>query len=147
MSLWRWILLLVIVAALAAFGWHWVAVDPGYVLVRIRGWQVETSLLAAVVILLLAWAVLVTAWRLLRWPFCALSRRHRRLSRKRLGEGLIALMEGAPWRCGARSESRLAAGCTAWGRLAGFRRSRLAPRRTRPCTRGPRRSLASRAAG
>ncbi|MFK2878468.1 heme biosynthesis HemY N-terminal domain-containing protein [Rhodanobacter hydrolyticus] len=94
MSLWRWILLLVIVAALAAFGWHWVAVDPGYVLVRIRGWRVETSLLAAVVILLVAWAALVAAWRLLRWPFGALSRRHRRLSRKRLGEGLIALMEG-----------------------------------------------------
>src|SRR6185437_14626608 len=62
MSLWRWILLLAIVAALAAFGWHWVAVDPGYVLVRL--------------------------------PFGALSRRHRRLSRKRLAEGLIALMEG-----------------------------------------------------
>ena len=94
MRLWRWILLLVIVAALAAFGWHWVAEDPGYVLVRIRGWQAETSLLAAVVIVLLAWAVLVGLWRLARWPFGALSRRHRRLSRQRLGEGLVALAEG-----------------------------------------------------
>ncbi|MDO1529353.1 heme biosynthesis HemY N-terminal domain-containing protein [Fulvimonas sp. R45] len=94
MKLWRWILLLVVVAALAAFGWHWVAADPGYVLVRIRGWQVETSLLAAVVILLLAWAVLAGLWRLARWPFGALSRRHRRLSRQRLGEGLVALTEG-----------------------------------------------------
>ncbi|EIL86923.1 heme biosynthesis HemY N-terminal domain-containing protein [Rhodanobacter sp. 115] len=94
MRLWRWILLLVIVAALAAFGWHWVAADPGYVLVRIRGWQVETSLLAAVVIVLVAWAVLVGLWRLVRWPFGALSRRHRRLSHQRLGEGLVALTEG-----------------------------------------------------
>jgi len=31
MRLWRWLLLLVIVAAVAAFGWHWVAEDPGYV--------------------------------------------------------------------------------------------------------------------
>lgn len=94
MSLWRWILLLVIAAALAAFGWHWVAADPGYVLVRLRGWRVQTTVVAAVVILLVAWGALVAAWRLLRWPFGALSRRHRRLSRKRLGEGLIALMEG-----------------------------------------------------
>jgi HemY protein len=94
MSLWRWILLLVIVAALAAFGWHWVAVDPGYVLVRLHGWRVQTTVVAAVVILLLAWAVLTAAWRLLRWPFGALSRRHRRLSQKRLADGLIALMEG-----------------------------------------------------
>ena len=94
MRLWRWILLLVIVAALAAFGWHWVAEDPGYVLLRMRGWKVETTVVAAVVILLLAWALLSGAWRLLRWPFGALSRRHRRLSQQRLGEGLIALAEG-----------------------------------------------------
>lgn len=94
MRLWRWVLLLVIVAALAAFGWHWVAEDPGYVLLRMRGWRVETTVVAAVVILLLAWALLGLLWRLLRWPFGALSRRHRRLSHQRLGEGLVALIEG-----------------------------------------------------
>jgi HemY protein len=94
MKLWRWILLLVILAALAAFGWHWVAEDPGYVMVQLRGWQAETTVLAAVVILLLAWAVLGALWFLVRWPFGAFSRRHRRLSRKKMGEGLIALMEG-----------------------------------------------------
>ncbi|WP_266170390.1 heme biosynthesis HemY N-terminal domain-containing protein [Dyella subtropica] len=94
MSLWRWILLLVIVAALAAFGWHWVAEDPGYVLVQIRDWQAETSVVAAVVILLVGWGALTVAWRLARWPFGALSRRHRRISHQRLGEGLVALMEG-----------------------------------------------------
>ncbi|WP_243050762.1 heme biosynthesis HemY N-terminal domain-containing protein [Dyella sp. RRB7] len=94
MKLWRWILLLVILAALAAFGWHWVAEDPGYVLVQLRGWQAETTVLAAVVILLLAWALLGAVWFLVRWPFGAFSRRHRRLSRQKMGEGLIALMEG-----------------------------------------------------
>jgi HemY protein len=94
MSLWRWILLLAIAAALAAFGWHWVAADPGYVLVRLHGWRVETTVVAAVIVLLVAWAALTAAWRLLRWPFGALSRRHRRLSRKRLADGLVALMEG-----------------------------------------------------
>ncbi|WP_426701101.1 heme biosynthesis protein HemY [Rhodanobacter sp. Col0626] len=94
MRVWRWVLLLVIIAALAAFGWHWVAEDPGYVLLRLRGWRVETTVVAAVVMLLLAWALLTTLWRLLRWPFGAFSRRHRRLSQQRLGEGLIALIEG-----------------------------------------------------
>lgn len=94
MRVWRWILLLVIVAALVAFGWHWVAADPGYVLLRLRGWRVETTLVAAVLILLLAWALLTVAWRLLRWPFGAFSRRHRRLSQQRMGDGLIALIEG-----------------------------------------------------
>lgn len=94
MRLWRWLLLLIVVAALAAFGWHWVAEDPGYVLIRLRGWRVETTAVAALVLLLLAWAVLALIWRLLRWPFGAVTRRHRRVSRQRLGEGLIALTEG-----------------------------------------------------
>jgi len=59
-----------------------------------RGWRVETTVIAAVVLWLLAWAVLSLAWSLLRWPFGALSRRHRRLSQQRLGEGLVALIEG-----------------------------------------------------
>lgn len=94
MRLWRAILLLVVVAALAAFGWHWVADDPGYVLLRLRGWRVETTVVAAVAILLLTWAVLGVLWRLLRWPFGMFSRRHRRVSQQRLGEGLVALIEG-----------------------------------------------------
>ncbi|TAL75361.1 MAG: heme biosynthesis protein HemY [Rhodanobacter sp.] len=94
MSLWRWILWLVIAAALAAFGWHWVAADPGYVLVRLHGWRVQTTVVAAVVVLVVAWAVLTGLWRLVSWPFGALSRRHRRVSRRRLAAGLIALLEG-----------------------------------------------------
>ena len=94
MKLWRWILLLVLIAALAAFGWHWIAEDPGYVLVRLRGWRIQTTVLAAVVILLLAWGAFGALWQLVRWPFGALTRRHRRLSRRRLADGLVALAEG-----------------------------------------------------
>jgi HemY protein len=64
------------------------------VLVRFRGVTMQTSLLAAVVILLLAWALFGVLWRTVRWPFGAFSRRHRRVSRQRLADGLVALMEG-----------------------------------------------------
>lgn len=94
MRLWRWILLLAIVVALAAFGWHWVAVDPGQVRIHIRGWNVQTTLVTAIVLLVLLWAVLTGGWRLLRWPFGAVTRRQRRVSRKRLHDGLLALAEG-----------------------------------------------------
>lgn len=94
MRLWRWLLLLFAVAALAAFGWHWVAVDPGYVLVRYRGVRIESTLIVALALILVGWAALTVLWHALRWPFGALSRRHRRLSRKRFSEGLLALAEG-----------------------------------------------------
>lgn len=94
MKVWRWVLLLVLIAALAAFGWHWIAEDPGYVLVRLRGWRAQTTVLAAVIMLLLLWGVLGALWQLLRWPFGALTRRHRRVSRRRLADGLVALAEG-----------------------------------------------------
>lgn len=94
MRVWRWVLLLIIVAVLAAFGWHWVAIDPGYVLVRLRGWRVETTVVAAVVLLLLLWFVVTLIWNLARWPFGAFTRRHRRVSQQRLGDGLVALVEG-----------------------------------------------------
>ena len=94
MKLWRWVLGLVLLAALAALGWHLLADDPGYVLIRLRGWRAQTTVVAAIIILLLAWAVLSALWQLIRWPLGALSRRHRRVSRRRLGEGLIALIEG-----------------------------------------------------
>ena len=94
MSAWRWLLLLLLLALAAALGWHWLASDPGYVLLRWRGWQLETTVIAGAALVLLGWALLTVLWRALRWPFGALSRRHRRISRKRFSEGLIALIEG-----------------------------------------------------
>lgn len=94
MTLWRWLLLLVIVAALAAFGWHWVAQDPGYVLVKLHGYTLESTVVAAVLAVIVIVVLVNALWRLVRWPFGALSRRHRRSSRQRLNAGLLALMEG-----------------------------------------------------
>jgi HemY protein len=94
MRLWRWILLLVFLAAVAAFGWYWIAADPGYVLVRIRGWEAQTTVLTAAIIVVLAVLVIVALWRLAAWPIGAAGRRQRRLSRKRLYAGLVYLAEG-----------------------------------------------------
>lgn len=94
MRIWRWVLLLLLVAAIAAFGWHWIAVDPGYVLLRMRGWRVEMSVVTLLVLLLLTWALLSLLWRALHWPFGAMTRRRHRLGRKHLAQGLVAMFEG-----------------------------------------------------
>ncbi|UPG85298.1 heme biosynthesis protein HemY [Luteibacter aegosomatis] len=94
MRLWRWIVGLILVAVLAAFGWHWVAQDPGYVLVHWRGTNVQMTLVTLVAILLLAWAVIAALVALIRWPFGAFTRRQRHMSRRRLADGLVSLVEG-----------------------------------------------------
>jgi len=85
---------LLALAAAAAFGWHWLASDPGYVLVRVRGITLETSLVFALVFLLIVWAILSIAVRFARWPFRAWGRAYRRRGRERLASGLTALVEG-----------------------------------------------------
>ena len=94
MRLWFGVLLLLALAAAAAFGWHWLASDPGYVLVRVRGTTLETSLVFALVFLLIVWGVLSIAMRFARWPFRAWGRVYRRRGRERLASGLTALVEG-----------------------------------------------------
>lgn len=94
MKPWRWLLLLIAAAVLGALVWNWLAADPGYVLIRIRGWRIDATVIGAVIVLLALWIAIALLWWLLRWPFGALSRRHRRVSRTRLSDGLIALAEG-----------------------------------------------------
>lgn len=94
MKLWRWIVGLILVAVIAAFAWHWVADDPGYVLIHLRGTNVQMTVVSAVVILLLVWAAITALVALIRWPFGAMTRRHRHLSRRRLADGLVSLIEG-----------------------------------------------------
>jgi HemY protein len=91
---WFGVLLLLALAAAAAFGWHWLASDPGYVMVRVRGTTLETSLVFAVIVLLIAWGLLSIAVRFARWPFRAWGRAYRRRGRERLASGLTALAEG-----------------------------------------------------
>ncbi|GEM_PF-79144 len=94
MKAWRWVLGLIVVLVLGALAWSWLAPDPGYVLIRFHGWRIEATVVGAVIVLVAAWIAVALLWWLLRWPFGALSRRHRRLSRQRLRDGLIALGEG-----------------------------------------------------
>lgn len=94
MRTWIAVLLLLLVACAAAYGWHALALDPGYVLVRFGGTSVETSVVFALISLLVTWAVASLLWRLLRWPQMAWQRRARRRGRERLADGLVALVEG-----------------------------------------------------
>lgn len=94
MRSWPYWLALILIAAAAAFSWHWLAADPGQVLLRVRGTTIETSVVAAAGALLLAFALLVLAWRLLRWPFRAWARARHRRGRERLATGLTAYAEG-----------------------------------------------------
>lgn len=96
MRLWLGLLLLLALAAAAAFGWHWLAADPGYVLVRLRGTTLETTVTFALIALLLAWALLSLLWGLLRWPLRAWLHARQGRGRRRLGSGLMALIEGRP---------------------------------------------------
>lgn len=90
----RWLVLAIAIVVLAAIAFVWLASDPGYVLIRFRGWRIEATVVGAAALLVAAWVAVGVAWWLLRWPFGALSRRHRRLSNERLRDGLVALGEG-----------------------------------------------------
>ncbi|HET6545439.1 MAG TPA: heme biosynthesis HemY N-terminal domain-containing protein [Rhodanobacteraceae bacterium] len=94
MRIWLAILLLLALAAAAAFGWHWLAVDPGYVLVRLRGVSIETSVVFALICLLVLWGLLSLLLRLLRWPGGAWRRAAHRRGRDRMASGLTAFAEG-----------------------------------------------------
>ena len=94
MKIWVTILLVLAIAVAAAFGWQWVVEDPGYVLVRLRGTSVETTLVFSAVALLLTWAILSILWRVLRWPARAWIRSQRKRARENLANGLAAFAEG-----------------------------------------------------
>ncbi len=94
MRAWIAVLLLLLVACAAAYGWHALALDSGRVLIHFGGISIETSLVFAVIALLLIWAASSLIWRVLRWPQIAWKRRTRRRGRERLAEGLVALVEG-----------------------------------------------------
>jgi HemY protein len=94
MKTWVLLLTLLLVACAAAFGWQWLAADPGAVSVRFGDWHVDTTLVFAVVALLVLWGLLNWLARLLRWPLRAWAERRRRRGRERIAAGLTALAEG-----------------------------------------------------
>ncbi|MBJ7575358.1 heme biosynthesis HemY N-terminal domain-containing protein [Luteimonas sp. MC1828] len=94
MNLFRNLLLWILLAIVGALAWHLLAQDPGYVLVRYRGWDYTTNLLwvgvAAVVALFVLWLL----WALIALPLRAWRQRRDQQSRARLGTGLEALYHG-----------------------------------------------------
>lgn len=94
MRYWLAGLLLVALMLAAAVGYHWLASDPGYVLVRLGDTRYETTAVVAFVALVLLWALVGVLWRLGRWPLRLWFRRARKKSRERLANGLVALTEG-----------------------------------------------------
>ena len=94
MKRWLAVALLLAAAVAAALAWQLIAEDPGSVVLRMRGWSLETSVVVAAIGLVLIWAALSVIWRLLRWPARAWTHGQRRRSRERLASGRTALAEG-----------------------------------------------------
>jgi len=88
------LLVLLIVACAGAFGWQWLALDAGAVSIRAGNWHVDTTLVFALIALLVLWGVLGALLRLLRWPLRSWTRSRRRRARERVAAGLTALAEG-----------------------------------------------------
>ena len=94
MNLFRNLLFWVVLALLGALAAQFLLADPGYVLVRYRGYDATTTVAAAVIGLLVAALVIGVAWKLLTLPFRSWRRHRERSSKARLGEGLDALHGG-----------------------------------------------------
>lgn len=96
----RFLLLLVLALLAALVAGDWILTDPGYLYLSRSGWELETTLgFAAVVLALLLIALttvlllLASAWNLLA-PARAADRWRRFLANRRLKSGLNALLEG-----------------------------------------------------
>lgn len=94
MNLFRNLILWILLAIIGALAWHLLAQDPGYVLVRYRGWDYTTNLLWVSVAVVLGLFVLWLLWSLVALPLRAFRRRREQQSRARLGSGLEALHQG-----------------------------------------------------
>ncbi|MBS0515639.1 MAG: heme biosynthesis protein HemY [Proteobacteria bacterium] len=94
MRSWTAVLLLLIVAVAAAWGWHALALDPGEVRLRFAGWRLETSFVFGVIAALLLWAIMSLVFRAVFWPGRALRRRALQRGHERIADGLVAAVEG-----------------------------------------------------
>ncbi|MBU6478772.1 MAG: heme biosynthesis protein HemY, partial [Xanthomonadaceae bacterium] len=61
----RWLVLALIIILLLAIAFVWLSPDPGYVLIRFRGWKVEATVVGAAAILIAAWIAIGIIWWLL----------------------------------------------------------------------------------
>lgn len=94
MKSWIILLVLVVTAVAAVFGWQALAADPGLLSIRLGRTHIETTLVFAVFVVLVAWILFGLLWRGLRWPLRAWNLRSQRRGRERFAAGLTALAEG-----------------------------------------------------
>lgn len=94
MNLFRNLIIWILLAIIGALAWHLLAQDPGYVLVRYRGWDYTTNLLWVSIAVVVGLFALWLLWSLVALPLRAFRRRRDAQSRARLGSGLEALYQG-----------------------------------------------------
>jgi len=94
MNLFRSLLFWLVLAVLGALLAQVLLQDPGYVLVRFRGTDYQTSVAAGAGLLLLLILGLALLWSLLRLPFKAWRQHRQRQARARLTDGLNAYQRG-----------------------------------------------------
>ncbi len=93
----KWFLRIVLILAvllLGALGWQWLAADPGFLQLRIRGYVIETTVIVAVAVLLLGMAAFWLLVWLLRAPLQWLAGRRRRRARHAFAQAELRLREG-----------------------------------------------------
>lgn len=113
MKLFRQVFFLALLALAGALAMQVLIDDPGFVLVRYRGYDIETTVAGGVLLLGLLLCALGVLWMLARLPFRAWRRYRARQARTRFGDGLDALHRGRyaqaePMLVAAAQESRLA---------------------------------------
>lgn len=94
MRLLRTIFLLLAAMLFGSLLWQIAAFDPGQVIVRVRGWDIQTTVPVVIFALLLAAAVFWALIALLRVPFHVWTRIRQRRACARLSDGLLAMHEG-----------------------------------------------------
>lgn len=94
MNLFRNLLFWIVLALLGALAAQMLLAEPGYVLLRFRGYDYETTVAAVALVTLAVLVVLWLAWKLLMLPFRSWRSHRDRRGRARLGEGLDALHRG-----------------------------------------------------
>ena len=94
MNLFRSVLFWLVLAVLGALLAQLLLQDPGYVLVRFRGSDYQTTVAAGLALLLALIFGVALLWTLLRLPFVAYTRRRERRARALLVDGLNAHQRG-----------------------------------------------------
>lgn len=94
MNLFRSVLFWLVLAVLGALLAQLLLQDPGYLLVRFRGTDYQTTVAAGVGLLLAFMFGVALLWSLLRLPFVALARSRKRRARAQLIDGLQAHQRG-----------------------------------------------------